>query len=69
MATYKVTLSTVISYTATVTADDEDQATEIADHRAKKFGSYHHNTPYAKDWVDVNNEWQYEDPQIEEVKN
>jgi len=69
MATYTVTLSTVVSYTATVEADSEEQATEIADRRAKEFGFYHHRTPGLKDWVDVNNEWQYEDPQVEEVKD
>lgn len=67
MATFKVTLSTVISYTATVEADDEDQAIETADGRAKEFGGYYHRTPNLKDSVDINNEWQFEEPEVKEI--
>lgn len=67
MARYKVTLSTVVSVVAEVEAGDEDEASDAAFKIAKNWGSQLHRVSSMKAYVDVNNEWQYEDPEIKEL--
>lgn len=66
---YKVTLSTVVSCIVEVDADDEDAAFDAAFEAARDFSGQHHAGRHAAgSWVaDFNDEWQYEDPTIEEV--
>lgn len=64
MATYRVTVSTVASFTTTVEADSEEAAEEIGLKRAREWGN---STWSDAGSVDVNGEWQYENPETERV--
>ncbi len=62
---YKVTLNTVASITVTVEADDEDGAFDEALERAREFSGSAHQ---GHDWIaGLNDEWQYGEPEIEQV--
>jgi hypothetical protein len=60
---YKVILSTVASIT--VDAKTEDDAIDKAYERAHQFGDQDHSGHGYS--VDINNEWQYEEPTVERV--
>lgn len=65
MPKFKVTLATVVSLTATVEADNEDAATDEALKAAREFSGQWHT---GHNWTaDINEEWQYEDPTVEEL--
>lgn len=66
---YKVTLATVVSIVVTVDTDDDERAENAAYEVAREFGNrYHADDRAGLSWVvDVNNEWQYEDAQVEKV--
>ena len=62
---YKVTLSTVASITVEIDAETEDVAVDEAYERAHEFAGLYHS---GRDWrVDINDEWQYQDPTVETV--
>ncbi len=64
MPRYRVTVSTIVSYTLVIEADSEEEAEDITLTRAKDWANEYHSGPGS---VDVNDEWQYEDPDIQEV--
>ena len=62
---YKVTLSTVASITVEIDAETEDVAVDEAYERAHEFDGLYHSGRYWR--VDINDEWQYQDPTVETV--
>lgn len=66
MATYSATIHTIVSYTAIVEAADEEAAEAEALKRAREFGNSAWSD-HRGDSVDVNDEWQYGDPQTKEI--
>lgn len=67
---HKVTLATVVSIIVTVPdAADEDAAIDLAYQAAREFGDQWHSGKHGTaEWtVGVNNEWQYEDPTVEQI--
>lgn len=65
MAKFKVTLTTVLSYTVEVEADDEDTAIEVAYGMAPRE-AYGPN-PQTQYTLDVNETWQLNEPEVEEI--
>jgi hypothetical protein len=60
---YKVSLSTIVSIIVEVDAETEDEAVDEAYERAHKFAGQDHA---GHNWVvDINDEWQYQDPTVE----
>lgn len=65
MAKYKVTLTTVLSYTAEFEAEDEDHAIEAAYQSAPSEA--HGPDPQTMYALDVNEAWQLHEPEVEEI--